>query len=153
MAIGANAAVWFYGTKDDLASSSALVASNGFSIASDLITWTNDDDATHVAITVEFTQDVAAADFGGHNIFFRALNVDGTNDDEIPEIEYPHYFMGFFPALNAILTTQRSTLAPIALPIYKTSSVWEVYLENKSGEEIDAGWTVFITPMSLGPHA
>ena len=154
MAIGANAAIWFFGTQDDLDDTSALVASNGYSNATgDLVAWTNDDDATHVAITVELTMKVAAADNSGINIYFRALNVEGTNDDSIPEAEYQHNHMGFFPVLNGITTIQRSTIAPIALPLYKTSSVWEVYLENKTGQEIDAGWTVFVTPMSIGPHA
>ena len=153
MAIGTNAAVWFFGTQDDLDSTSALVADNGFSIASDLATWVNDDDATHVSVIVELTMNVAADDNSGVNLYIRALNVDGTNDDSVPEAEYRHTFLGFFPVLNGITTIQRSTQAPIALPIFETSSEWEFYLENKTGQEIDAGWTVFVTPLALGPHA
>ena len=156
MAIGTNAAVWFYGTQDDLESTAAVVASGAFSVAGDTADWTNDDDATHVAITVEYRVALAADDNSGVNIYFQALNVDGsTGDDSIPEAEYRHTFMGFFPALNGITTIQRSTLAPIALPVYKTSSVWAVWLENQTGQQIDTtpGFTVFVTPMSFGPHA
>ena len=153
MAIGTNAAVWFFGTQDDLDSTSALVSDNGFSIASDLVSWTNDDDATHVAVTVELTMNVAAADNSGVNLYIRALNVEGTNDDSVPKAEHRRTFLGFFPVLNGITTIQRSTKAPLVLPVYKTSSVWEFYLENKTTNEIDAGWTVFVTPLALGPHA
>ena len=52
MAIGTNSAIDFFGTQDDLDSTSALVASNAFSIASDLVTWTNDDDAKEAAYYV-----------------------------------------------------------------------------------------------------
>ena len=154
MAIGTNAAVWFFGTQDDLDDTSALIVDGGFSNQSgDLVSWTNDDDATHVAVIVELTMNVAADDNSGVNLYIRALNVEGTNDDSIPEAEHRRTFLGFFGVLNGITTIQRSTEAPLALPVYKTSSVWEFYLENKTGETIDAGWTVFVTPMSLGPHA
>ncbi len=152
MAIGADSAVEFFGTQDDLASASALVASAGFSIASDLVTWTNDDDAPQASITLEFTMAVAAADNSGFNMYFRALNVEGTNDDSIPEAEYRFNWVAFFPALNGITTIQRSTQR-IALPNYKTSSVWEVYIENLTEQEVDAGWTAFVTPITIGPHA
>jgi len=152
MAIGTDAAVEFFGTQDDLDSTSALVASAGFSIATDLVTWTNDDDAPAAAITVELTMNVAAADNSGVNLFFRALDVEGTNDDSVPELEYPHTFVGFFPVLNGITTIQRSTKR-VVLPNYKTSSVWEVYIQNLTKQQIDAGWTVFVTPITIGPHA
>ncbi len=152
MAIGTDAAVEFFGTQDDLDSTSALVASNGFSIATDLVTWTNDDDAPQASIILELTMNVAAADNSGVNLYFRALNVEGTNDDSVPEAEYQHTFIGFFPVLNGITSLQRSTKR-IALPNFETSSEWEVYIENKTGQQIDAGWTVFVTPITIGPHA
>ena len=156
MAIGTSAAVWFFGTQVDLESTAAVVANGAFSVAGDTDDFTNIDDATHVAITVEYRVAVAADDNSGVNIYFQALNVDGsTGDDSIPEAEYRMNHMGFFPALNGITTIQRSTLAPIPLPVYKTSSVWAVWLENKTGQQIDTtpGFTVFVTPLALGPHA
>ncbi len=157
MTIGENAAVWFPGTQDDLASSSALVgaALGSFSIATDLAEWTNDDDATHVAITVEVTMAVTAANNSGVNIYFQLLDVVATSEDDSPPTGvYTKTFMGFFPISPGLTTSiQRSTIGPIALPFYQTSSKFAVWLENDTDEEIDAGWTVFVTPMSLGPHA
>jgi len=150
MAIGTNAAVEFFGTQDDLDSTSALVAAGAFSIATDLVTWTNDDDAPEAAVTLELTMNVAADDNSGCNLYFRALNVESTNDDSIPEAEYRHTWVGFIPVLNGIATIQRSTTR-ISLPNYKTSSVWEVYIQNLTGQQIDAGWTIFITPITIGP--
>ena len=150
MAIGTNAAIWFYGGVTTL-TASALIGDNLFSAS--LGTFTNSDDATHVAITADLTMDVAADDFGSINIYLRALNTEGSNDDEIPEVEYPHNFLCNLPVLNTVLTLQRTTDGPFALPIYKTSSIWEVYVENKTGDEIDTAMKVYLTPMSLGPHA
>ncbi len=152
MAIGTNAAIETFGTKDDLASSSALVSSDAFSIASDLLTWTNDDDAKEAAITLELTMAVAATDNSGCSMYFRALNVDDTNDDAVPTAVYLHTPIAFFPTAPVPATTiQRSTLR-VHLPNYKTSSVWEVYIHNQTGQQIDAGWTVFITPIADAPH-
>ncbi len=155
MAIGTDAAVKFYGTQDDLASSSALVAAaaNSFSIASDLVTWTNDDDAPEAAITLQLTMDTAADDNSGVNMYFRTLNVVTTTDDAVPTAVYRHTYIAFFPVAPVpALTIQRSTIV-VPLPNYKTSSVWEVYIENQTGQIIEAGWTVFVTPITIGPHA
>lgn len=152
MAIGTDAAIDFFGTPVDLASSSALVASDGFSIVTDLVTFTNSDDAQEAAITVVLTMNVAAADNSGVNLYFRALNVVSTDDDEVPEAEYRHTAMGFWPVLNLTTSAQRTTKR-VSLPNYKTSSIWEVYLENKTTNQIDAGWTVHVTPITTGPKA
>ncbi len=156
MAIGTNAAIRFFGTQDNLASSSALVAAaaNSFSIASDLLTWTNDDDAPEASITLEVTMDTAAADNSGVNMYFRALNVDGsTGDDAVPTAVYRHTHIAFFPVAPVPALTIQRTTKVVPLPNYKTSSVWEVYIENQTGEIIEAGWTVFVTPITTGPHA
>lgn len=151
MAIGTDAAVEFFGTQDDLDSTSALVANTGFSISTDLVTWTNDDDAPQASIILEVTMNLAADDNSGVNMYFRALNVEGTNDDSVPEAEYRHNWIAFFPILNGITSLQRSTLR-VNLPNFETSSEWEIYIENQTGQQIDAGWTVFITPITIGPN-
>ncbi len=151
MAIAENAAIELFGTKVNLASSSALVASGAFSIASDLVVFTNSDDAPEAALTLELTMAVAANDNSGCFLFFRARNVDGSNHDSIPEAEYQHTPISFFPVLNGITTIQRSTVR-VTLPNYKSGSEYEVYIRNRTGQEIDAGWTVFVTPVTVGPH-
>lgn len=153
MAIGTDAAVRFYGTQDPLADSSALVGVGNFSIASDLLTWTNTDGAPEAAIILEVTMDVAAADNSGCYMYFRALAVQSTNDDAVPTAVYRHTPIAFFPVAPVpALTIQRSTVV-VALPNYKTSSKWEVYIENQTGQIIEAGWTVFVTPITIGPKA
>ncbi len=155
MAIGTNAAVKFYGTKVDLSAGTTpgAVAAAAFSAAADLDNFTNADDAPEAAITLEMEVDVAADDNSGCNMYFRALNVESTSDDEVPEAEYRHTFIGFFPALNGSTALQRSTIV-VPLPSYKTSSVWEVYIENLTGQAITTStWSVFVTPITIGPHA
>ena len=152
MAIGENAAIEFFGTQDNLDSTSALVTSTSFSIASDLVTWVNDDDAPVASVTLELTMDTAAADNSGCNMYFRALNVEGTNDDAVPTAVYRHGFVGFFPTAPVPALTIQRTTKRIALPNFETSSEWEVYIENLTTQTIEAGWTIRITPITTGPH-
>lgn len=55
MAISTDAAVEFFGTQDTVTSSSSSVADNAFSVAGDITTWTNDDDAPMASIVLEAT--------------------------------------------------------------------------------------------------
>ena len=154
MAIAVNDAIHKFGTQVDLSAGTTpgAVASNVFSVAADLDTFTNVDDAPMASITFEMEVDVNAADNSGCYMYFRALNVVSTRDDEIPKATYRHSPIAFFPALNGTLALQRSTVV-VPLPNYKTSSVWEVYIENKTEQAITTStWSVFITPISIGAH-
>ncbi len=153
MAIDTDAAIEFFGTPVNLASTPALVADGDFSVTGDLDPWTNVDDAPMASVTLIMEVEVTADDNSGCNMYFRAIDVEGSNSDEIPEAEYRHTFVGFFPALNVTLALQRSTQR-IVVPNYKTSSKFEVYIENLTGQEITVTtWTVIITPIAIGPNA
>jgi hypothetical protein len=151
MAIGTDAAIEFFGTQDSLGTSSAAVANDAFSIAGDLSTWTNDDDAPQASVILLANFSVAPDANSSINLYLRPLNMQSTNDGDVPDANFQHIFVGSFP-LNDV-TTAQYILITIALPNTKTSQEYEFYVENKSGQSLPAAWDIFVTPKTIGPHA
>jgi len=88
MAIGTSAAIEFFGTQDTLGTSSAAVADAAFSIASDLSTWTNDDDAPQASVVLLANFSVAPTANTYINLYLRLLNVQSTNDQDVPDVNF-----------------------------------------------------------------
>jgi len=152
MAIGTDSAVEFFGTQDDLDSTSASVADGAFSIATDVAQWTNDDDAPAASITLLCDWNTTGPDANSIiNLYAKLHNVQSTNDGEVPDANHRHVYIGAFP-LNDVLTNQYITI-DVALPNYMTSSVYEFFIENRSGQTLQAGWILYVTPKTIGPHA
>jgi len=151
MAIGTDSAIHFFGTQDTLGTTSAAVANDAFSIAGDLSTWPNDDDAPMASVTLSANFSVAPTANTGINLYLRLLDVQSTNDATVPDANFQHFYVGSFP-LNDSTVAQFITI-DIALPNGQTSQNYEFYVENKSGQSLPAGWDIFVTPKTIGPHA
>lgn len=151
MAITTNAAVNVFGTQDTLGTSSSAVANDAFSVAADLSTWTNDDDAPLASVTLLANFSVAPDASSAINLYLRLLDVQSTNDQDVPDANFQHVYVGSFP-LNDVTTAQYIPI-DIALPNAQTSQQYEFYVENKSGQSLPAGWDIYVTPKTLAPHA
>ncbi|MEE8207352.1 MAG: hypothetical protein V3T88_00130 [Nitrosomonadaceae bacterium] len=151
MAISTDAAIHVFGTQDTLGTSSAAVADTAFSIAGDLSTWTNDDDAPQASVTVLANFSVAPTANTVLNMYLRPLNIQSTNDGDVPDANFQHMYVGSLP-LNDVTTAQYITI-DISLPNTKTSQEYEFYVENLSGQSLPAGWDVYVTPKTIAPHA
>ena len=154
MTIGTGAAIEFFGTQDTLGTSSAAVADAAFSIASDLSTWTNDDDAVSASVTLLANWTTTAPDANSSiALYLRLLDVVSTNDNPIPDANFQHVYAGSFQ-LNDVTGAQYITI-DIGLPNAYTSQQYEFYIQNNSGstEALPAGWDIFVTPKAIGPHA
>ena len=79
------------------------------------------------------------------------MNIDSTNDQITPDANFGHVYLGSFP-LDDTISTQYIPL-DIRLPNTYTSQVYEFYIENNGGQTMSAGWTLKITPKTIGPHA
>ena len=88
MAIGTDSAIHVFGTQDTLGTSSATVADDAFSIAGDLSTWTNDDDAPMASVTALIDYSVAPDADSAVNLYGRLMAVVSTNDNEVPDANY-----------------------------------------------------------------
>ncbi len=75
----------------------------------------------------------------------RPLNIDGTADADVPEFSRQVLFIGSF-FVNNVTTTQNLWLIGYDLP--KEADYW---LANNAGQSIAAGWTLKVTPRTIGP--
>lgn len=151
MTIETDAAIEFFGTQDTLGTTSAAVADAAFSIAGDLSTWVNDDDAPQASVVLLANFSVAPDANSSINLYLRALDVQSTNDQDVPDVNFLHTFVGSFP-LNDVTSAQYINIM-ISLPNNATSQNYEFYVHNQSGQSLPAGWDVFVTPKTIGPHA
>ena len=151
MAITTDAAIDFFGTQDTLGTSSSAVTDTSFSVAGDLSTWVNDDDAKETAVVLNVNYSVAPDANSVINLYLRPLNIQSTNDQEIPDANFLHTYVGSFP-VNDVTTSQFSSII-ISLPNVETSQNYEFYVENQTGQTMPAGWDIFVTPKAIGPHA
>lgn len=151
MAIGTNATIELFGTQDQLDTSSASVADAAFSIASDTSEWVNDDDAPLASVVGKFTFATAPTAGTTIDLYLQKLNVQSTDDDDFPNADIPRTYVGSFTLDN--VTTEQIQTIEIKLPNYKTSSVFVAAIQNNGGQTLSAGWELWITPKTYGPHA
>lgn len=79
-------------------------------------------------------------------LYARPLDIDGTNDAEVPEAARPTRAIGAFP-VNNVTSTQYALCVGRNLPKAAT-----YYLHNAAtGQTISAGWTLKVTPLTLTP--
>lgn len=156
MAIGAGDLIEKFGTQDSVDDgTTSSIANAAFSVAADVTTWTNDDDAPWAVFALMCQWATLPTDNSVINIHARKLNIQSTNDDPVPATTNTWMWIGSFTVDGAVaintdtyLTTER-----IKLPNHKTSQEYDFYLENQSGQTISANWDMWVTPVSEGPHA
>ena len=81
-------------------------------------------------------------------LYARPLDIDGTNDAEVPEATRPTVYVGSF-AVNNVTTAQYIELLAREVP-------WNAayYIHNNgTGQTVSAGWTLKVTPCTIGPAA
>lgn len=82
------------------------------------------------------------------SLYARPINIDSTNDAEAPETTRPTVYIGNF-SVNNVTTAQYIELLAYNVP-------WEAeyYLHNNgTGQTLSAGWTLKVTPCTIGPAA
>lgn len=130
---------------------------NGASTANNAITQADDADYSvatdgagydraKIALSVTFS--VAPTEGAVIGLYARPLNVDGTNDAEIPEAARPFVALGVAP-VNNVTTTQYIEVDDIKVP-----DEFALYIHNNgTGQTISAGWTAKIIPKTVKPAA
>lgn len=154
MAISTDAAIEFFGTQDTLTTSTSQVLDGGFSGVGDLASppWLNDDDAPMASVV--FAGAYATAPTPGTSIalFARLMDVQGANDQGVPDSNYGHVFLGAFPLNDVGGATTQYVAIDVGLPNTKTSQGYEFYIQNNAGNTLNSGWNLYITPKTIGPH-
>lgn len=150
MAIGTDDAIDKFGTQDSLDSTSGSVADGAFSVAGDLIDFTNDDDAREASIVLECTFPVAPDASSTVALFARPANLVSTSGQLDPSADFQHVFMGSFPVKP--VTTAQFISIPLDFNNNKTSQIYRYFTQNNTGQTMSAGWDLHPTPKAVGPH-
>ncbi len=152
MTIGTDAAIGFVGTQDTLGTSSSAVADDAFSIAGDLSTWTNDDDAISANMVLLVNYSVAPDPNSVVNIYLRPLNIQSTNDATVPDANFQDVYVASAPLNDSTVAQYIPFSIDLFRTMYQTSQDYEFYVENKAGQSLPAGWDIFPLPTAIGPH-
>jgi hypothetical protein len=157
MAISTNDLIDKFGTQDRVDdTSTSAIASGAFSVAADVSTWTNDDDAPEAVFALK-CQWATVTNVANKvvNLYAKPLNIQGANDPVDPSTNRKGTLIGKFTVYAASTGTDywfnSDDICP--LPNYQSSQDYEFYLENLTGQQISAGWELYITPKTVGPHA
>lgn len=130
---------------------------NGGSIANNTLAWADDANYSISAdgayfpdakFVVSVTFGTAPTEGTTLALYARPLDIDGTNDAEVPETTRPTVFIGTF-AVNNVTTAQYIELLAQDVP-------WNAayYLHNNgTGQTVSAGWTLKATPFTVAPAA
>ena len=156
MAIGTDDAVFKFGTQDEVtvASPSLVDGNGGISTTSDINTWTNDDDAPMVAIVLNVTFS-AVPDSGVIDVYCTLDNIQSTNDEPDKDSGFEGHYLGSTEP-DEVTSSQYLAIGPVALPITASSQVYQFYIVNNQSDaahDISAGWSMWVTPITYGPHA
>ena len=138
------------GTPKTLEANGASIANNALELA--------DDAGYSVSVDGSYYPDakfVLAATFGTAPtegttlaLYARPLDIDGTNDAEVPEMARPTVFIGTF-VVNNVTTAQYIELLAQDVP---WSASYYIH-NNGTGQTVSAGWTLKVTPCTVAPAA
>ena len=151
MSVSTDAAIEFFGTQKTETGTTATVADGAYSITGDIVQFTNTYDAPQAAVVAMLDWSVAPDANSSVNLYVRLINIDSTNDQDVPDANFQHVYVGSFP-INDVTTNQYIAI-DISLPNTASQQVYEFYIENQTGQTIQANWTLKVTPKTLGPHA
>jgi len=138
------------GTEKTLEANGAAIANNALAQADDadygvVADGANYPDARFV-LTGSFT--TAPTENTTLALYARPLNIDGTTDADAPESSRPTLLIGVF-VVNNVTTLQ-------AMALFAQDIPWEAsyYVHNNgTGQTLSAGWTLKVTPSTIGPAA
>jgi len=157
MTIGTDSVIVFFGTQDQVDDgTTSTIADNAFSVAADVTTWTNDDDAPLGQAVLECQFDTTMPTVGSIGLYAHCLNVVSTNDPEVPSDNFPAVFVGsFLIPFGVSADTNFFTIIPMfQMPGFLSSQTIDWYIKNnRTAQTIGVDWNLWITPLTHGPHA
>ena len=136
MTIGTDAAIEFFGTQTPVTGTTASVADGAYSVTGSIISFTNTDDAPQAVMVAMIDWSVARDANSSVNLYGRLMDIDSTNDQDVPDANFQHVYVGSFP-INDVTTNQYIAI-DISLPNTVSQQVYEFYIENQTGQTIQA---------------
>ena len=146
----ANEAIVKLGTIKTLESSGASVANAVMSLATTATYGIVADGASYpdADFVLSATFGVAPTINTTIDLYAQELDIDGTNDAQAPTTTYKQRYIGSF-VVNAVTTAQHLKVHAYDVPL-----VASYYLHNNAtGQTMSTGWTLKVTPRTIGPAA
>lgn len=143
----ANEIIRSFGTQKTLEANGGTIANNAITQANDASYSTSADGANYpdAEFVASFSFSVAPTEGTVLALIARTLNIDGTNDAEVPEAARADRYVGQF-VVNNVTTTQYAACFARNVPREA-----DYYLLNSgTGQTVSAGWTLKVTPMTFG---
>ena len=145
-----NEAIVFQGTQKTLEASGAAIANNALAQADDASYGivADGDSYPDARFVLTGTFSVAPTENTTLALYARPLNIDGTADADAPETTRPTQYIGVF-VVNNVTSAQSLVCNAQNVP-------WEAdyYLHNNgTGQSINSGWKLLVTPCTIGPAA
>jgi hypothetical protein len=139
----------FLGTTKTLASSGASTANNVITQASDASYTISSDGGNYpdAEFVAGLTFGTAPTENTTVDVYARELSIDSTNSAQVPEssAHRPRYIGSF--VVNNISTVQYQKFIA-----YNVPNVADYYIYNNgTGQTLSAGWTLKVTPRTIGP--
>lgn len=154
MPIGANAAVLYAGTQTTVsAASTAAIANNAYSTASDALTYTHTEDTQFASAVLTMQYASGTITTGGIQLVCRLMAIDGSINEPPVAANWTGHFLGnFVTGTGMVAGTTYAIQTDVRLPVGKESQQYQFYLLNSCGVTISANWTLKITPLTTGPN-
>lgn len=148
MAIPTNTPIEWRGTTKTLEANGASITNNSLVQADDANydTVSDGEGARDAEFVLSFTFGTAPTEGTLLSIYARPLDIDSTNDAEVPEAARPTRFVCNF-AVNNVTTAQYAIALARNLPKLAAYYVHN----NATGQTVSAGWTLKVTPYALTP--
>ena len=146
----ANQAIVVLGTTKTLEASGASIANAAMSLATTSTYGIVADGASYpdADFVLSVTFGVAPTINTTIDLYAQELDIDGTSDAAAPTTTYKQRYIGSF-VVNAVTTAQ-----PLKIRAYDVPLVASYYLHNNAtGQTMSAGWTLKVTPRTIGPAA
>lgn len=143
----ANEIIRSFGTQKTLEANGGTIANNAITQANDASYSTSADGTNYpdAEFVASFAFSVAPTEGTVLALIARTLNIDGTNDAEVPEAARADRYVGQF-VVNNVTTTQYAACFARNVPREA-----DYYLLNSgTGQTVSAGWTLKVTPMTFG---
>ena len=147
-----------FGAVDDVINatgSTSAVTDTSMSVAGDLTSWTNDEDAERAAVTIKWQYPSGTISAGASiALYCRKMNVQSTNDESAVDASNKKHYLGSAQVDEGLAATTDDYITfDIDLENYKTSSVYEFFWENNTGVSMSAGWAAWINTKSTNQKA
>lgn len=151
MAISTDTVVNFFGTADILTSvDTSTIGSSLFASTVAVVNWTNDDNAPEANFVFRGNYSTAPAPGASLPLYARLMAVSSAGEDmNVPSTLSKHELIAIFPMSSSTAVQIQSQRA--FLPNAEIDQVYQFLLENQGSQTISSGYTLNITPLTVGP--